>query len=72
MSEDNDFILNKLNFYSLKHQEAQLKFNAAFTHQKRFQKAVTRMRYEFTNRLSVEDKKLLDQARFKLSIMLTM
>ena len=62
MDEENDFIRNKLNFYSLKHQEAKLKFNAAFTHQKRFQKAVTRMRYEFTNRLSVEDKKLLDQA----------
>lgn len=62
MSEERELILNKLNFYSLKHQDAQLKFNAALAHQKRFQKAVNRMRYEFTNRLSVEDKKLLDQA----------
>ena len=61
MNDNHDHVATKLNFYSLKCQDAKQQFDNAFTHQKRFMKAVSKMRYEFNNRLSVEDKKLLDQ-----------
>ena len=54
----------KLNTYSLRVQTATEKFNEAFAYQKRYVKAVNRMRYEFSNRLSAEDKQLLDQESY--------
>ena len=61
---DVDAVDEKLRYYSLKLSAAQQKFHEAFTLQKDFMKAVSRMRYEFTNSLSVEQKRLLEQAGF--------
>ena len=61
MNDNNTHVATKLNFYALKCQDAKQKFDMALSHQKRFMKAVTKMRYEFNNRLSAVDKKLLDQ-----------
>lgn len=61
MNDNSAHVATKLNFYALKCQDAKQKFDVALSHQKRFMKAVTKMRYEFNNRLSAVDKKLLDQ-----------
>ena len=58
---DMDVYNDKLSVYSLKLQTATQKFQEAFTLQRKFMKAVSKMRYEFTNSLSVEEKRLLDQ-----------
>ena len=52
---------SKLSYYSLKYDFAAQKFKEAFNYQKDFMKAVTKMRYEFSNSLSVEQKRLLEQ-----------
>ena len=57
-------VTEKLNIYSLRVQTATEKFNEAFAYQKRYVRAVNRMRYEFSNRLSAEDKQLLEQESF--------
>ena len=56
-------VAEKLNLYSLKCGEARNKFQAAFAHQKKYIKAVGRMRYGFETRLSAVDKQLLEQER---------
>ena len=61
MDQDAQFVANKLNLYSLKCGEARSKFRSAFAHQKKYIKAVGRMRYEFETRLSAVDKQLLEQ-----------
>ena len=53
--------LDKLNEYSLKLDNATRKFEEAFQLQKRYKKAVNRMRYEFTASLSTMQKRLLEK-----------
>ena len=57
---------DKLSDYSLKFRTASQKFDEALQLQKSFMKAVSKMRYEFHRSLSVNQKKLLDQDRFRL------